>query len=130
LWFKNGVTGLVDTSWSMPGTQMLDYGLTIDGRQGTLVLGRERILLHLLRPAGGYPEGWTEIHASELPADTAFDISPHIGGESFYRQLRAFEVACRTGTLPFCSLDEGVQTQRMIEGVYTSAATGQPVEFA
>jgi predicted dehydrogenase len=128
LWFQGGVTGLLDTSWSMPGTQMLDYGLTVDGRQGTLVLGRERILLHLLEPAGGYPEGWSEIHASDLPADTAFDISPHIGGEAFYRQLRVFETACRTGVLPFCSLDEGLNTQRMIESVYTSAATGQPVD--
>jgi predicted dehydrogenase len=128
LWFKGGVTGLLDTSWSMPGAQMLDYGITIDGRQGTLVLGRERILLHLLRPAAGYPEGWSEIHASDLPADTAFDVSPHIGGEAFYRQLRVFETACRTRVLPFCSLDEALNTQRMIEGIYASAASGQPFE--
>ncbi len=31
----SGVTGILDTSWSTPGTQMLDYGLTIDGRKGT-----------------------------------------------------------------------------------------------
>jgi predicted dehydrogenase len=130
LWFDRGVTGMLDTSWSMPGAQMLDYGITIDGRQGTLVLGREQILLHLLRPVGDHPEGWSEIHASDLPADTAFDISPHIGGESFYRQLRAFETACRTGQLPFNSLDEAANTQRMIEGIYTSAASGQPVEVA
>jgi predicted dehydrogenase len=130
LWFDGGVTGMLDTSWSMPGAQMLDYGITIDGRHGTLVLGREQIFLHLLRPIGDHPEGWSEIHASDLPADTAFDISPHIGGESFYRQLRAFERACRTGELPFCSLDEAANTQRMIEGIYTSAATGEPVEIA
>jgi len=129
LWFESGITGMLDTSWSMPGAQMLDYGLTVDGRQGTLVLARERILLHLLRPAGGFPSGWSEVHASDLPADTAFDISPHIGGEAFYRQLRTFETACRTGTLPFCSLDEACNTQRMIEGIYTSAASGQPVEI-
>ena len=129
LWFEGGVTGMLDTSWSMPGAQMLDYGLTIDGRHGTLVLARERILLHLLRPAEGYPEGWTEIHASDLPADTAFDISPHIGGEAFYRQLRVFEQACRFRTLPFCSLDQGANTQRMIEGIYASAASGKPVEW-
>jgi predicted dehydrogenase len=128
LWFDGGVTGMIDTSWSMPGAQMLDFGITVDGRQGTLVLGREQILLHLLRPAGGYPEGWSEIHAGDLPADTAFDISPHIGGEAFYRQLRVFETACRTGVLPFCSLDEACNTQRMIEGIYSSAASGAVVE--
>src|SRR5216683_3246623 len=58
LWFDGGVTGMLDTSWSMPGAQMLDFGITIDGRQGTLVLGREQILLHLLRPMGDHPEGW------------------------------------------------------------------------
>ena len=77
---------------------------------------------------GDHPEGWSEIHASDLPADTAFDISPHIGGETFYRQLRVFETACRTGQLPFCSLEEAANTQRMIEGIYASAASGQPVE--
>jgi predicted dehydrogenase len=128
LWFRSGVTGVLDTSWSMPGAQMLDYGITISGRQGTLVLGRENIQLHLLRPAGDHPEGWSQIHASDLPADTAFDISPHIGGEAFYRQLRAFETSCRTGQLPFCSLDEAVNTQRMIEGIYASAASGRPFE--
>jgi predicted dehydrogenase len=130
LWFDDGVTGLLDTSWSMPGAQMLDYGITIDGRQGTLVLGREQILIHLLRSTGDHPAGWSEIHASDLPADAAFDISPHIGGEAFYRQLRVFDTACRTGTLPFCSLEEGVNTQRMIEGIYASAETGRPVEVS
>jgi predicted dehydrogenase len=131
LTFAGGVTGLLDTSWSMPGTQMLDYGVTIDGRRGTLVLGRERIRLHLLEPVGEYDKGWNEIHASELPADTAFDVSPHIGGEAFYRQLQTFVDACRTGTVPFCSLTEGLNTQRMIDAVYASAAAGGiPVDAA
>jgi len=126
--FATGVSGLLDTSWSVPGTQMLDYGLTVDGRNGTLVLGRERILLHLLVPADGHDAGWNEIHASELPADTAFDVSPHIGGEAFYRQLQTFVDACRSGRLPFCSLAEACNTQRMIEAIYASAAAGTPVE--
>jgi len=126
--FATGVSGLLDTSWSVPGTQMLDYGLTVDGRNGTLVLGRERILLHLLVPADGHAAGWSEIHASELPADTAFDVSPHIGGEAFYRQLQTFVDACRSGVLPFCSLAEACNTQRMIEAIYASAAAGTPVE--
>jgi predicted dehydrogenase len=124
LTFANGVTGLLDTSWSMPGTQMLDYGITIDGRRGTLFLARERIRLHLLEAAGGYDRGWNEIHASELAADSAFDISPHIGGEAFYRQLSTFVAACRTGTLPFCSLAQGLNTQRMIDAIYASAGGG------
>ena len=130
LTFASGVTGLLDTSWSMPGTQMLDYGLTVDGRQGTLVLGRDRILLHLLAPAAGYEAGWNEIHASALPADTAFDVSPHIGGEAFYRQLTTFVRACQTRTQPFSSLTEALNTQRMIDGIYASAASGQPVDAA
>jgi len=129
LTFASGVTGLLDTSWSMPGTQMLDYGLTIDGRRGTLVLCRDRIMLHLLAPAAGHDAGWSQIHASDLPADTAFDISPHIGGEAFYRQLHTFVEACRTGTLPFCSLEEACNTQRMIDAIYTSAAAGAPVDI-
>ncbi len=128
LTFADGVTGLLDTSWSMPGTQMLDYGLTIAGRRGTLVLGRDRILLHLLAPTDGHEAGWSEIHASDLPADVAFDVTPHIGGEAFYRQLQTFVEACRTGTLPFCSLEEACNTQRMIDAIYASAASGAPVE--
>jgi predicted dehydrogenase len=129
LGFASGVNGLLDTSWSTPGTQMLDYGLTVDGKNGTLVLGRERILLHLLAPAAGHEKGWSEIHASSLPADTAFDVSPHIGGEAFYRQLDTFVRACRSGTEPFCSLAEGLNTQRMIDAIYASAASGQPVDI-
>jgi len=130
LTFASGVSGLLDTSWSMPGAQMLDYGLTIDGRRGTLVLCRDRILLHLLEPAGGHDAGWSQIHASDLPADTAFDVSPHIGGEAFYRQLGSFVEACRTGTLPFCSLEEACNTQRMIDAIYASAASGAVVEVS
>ena len=130
LTFASGVTGLLDTSWSVPGTQMLDYGLTVDGRGGTLVLGRDRILLHLLAPVAGYDAGWNEIHASALPADTAFDVSPHIGGEAFYRQLTTFVRACQTRTQPFSSLTEALNTQRMIDGIYASAASGQPVDAA
>ena len=131
LTFASGLTGLLDASWSIPGTQMLDYGLTVDGRRGTLFLARERIRLHLLEPVEGFQKGWNEIHASELAADTAFDVSPHIGGEAFYRQLQTFVDACRTGTLPFCSLAEGVNTQRMIDAIYASAAAGAtPVDAA
>ena len=127
LTFAGGATGLLDTSWSVPGTQMLDYGVTIDGKNGTLVLARDRILLHLLAPTAGHDAGWSEIHASDLPAETAFDVSPHIGGEAFYRQLTSFAEACRSGTLPFCSLAEGLNTQRMIDAIYASAASGAPV---
>ena len=130
LTFGSGLTGMLDTSWSVPGTQMLDYGLTVDGKNGTMVLGRERILLNLLAPAGEHDKGWSEIHASELAADTAYDVSPHIGGESFYRQLQTFVDACRTGALPFCSLAEGLNTQRMIEAIYASAAKNAPVDVA
>jgi predicted dehydrogenase len=130
LGFASGVSGLLDASWSMPGTQMLDYGLTVDGRNGTLVLGRERILLHLLEAAAGHEKGWSEIPASALPANAAFDVSPHIGGEAFYRQLDTFVRACRSGAPPFCSLAEGLNTQRMIDAIYASAASGQPVDVA
>jgi predicted dehydrogenase len=130
LTFTSGVTGILDTSWSTPGAQMIDYGLTIDGRRGTLVLARERILLHLLEAGGGWEKGWNEIHASDLPADAAFDVSPHIGGEAFYRQLDTFVRACRAGTPPFCSLAEGLNTQRMIDAIYASAASGAPVDVA
>ncbi len=126
--FASGVTGALDTSWSVPGTQMLDYGLTVDGRNGTMVLARDRILLNLLQPAGGRPAGWSEIHASDVPADAAFDVSPHIGGEAFYRQISTFVRACREGRLPFCSLHAALDTQRMIDGIYASATTGQPVD--
>jgi predicted dehydrogenase len=128
--FESGVSGLLDTSWSMPGSQMLSYGVTIAGRLGTLVLQRERILLHLLEARAGFAAGWSEIHASELPADTAFDVSPHIGGEAFYRQLRSFVEACRSGEQPFSSLREACNTQRTIDAIYASAERGAAVELA
>ncbi len=53
---------------------------------------------------------------------------PHIGGEAFYRQISTFVRACREGRLPFCSLHAALDTQRMIDGIYASATTGQPVD--
>ena len=114
----------------MPGSQMLSYGVTVAGRRGTLVLERERILLHLLEASAGFEAGWNEIHASELAADTAFDVSPHIGGEAFYRQLQVFVDACRSGRQPFCSLEEACNTQRMIDAIYEAAASGRSVEVS
>jgi hypothetical protein len=32
--------------------------------------------------------------------------------------------------LPFCSLVEACNTQRMIDAIYTSAASGTPVEIS
>src|SRR5262249_32380339 len=90
LTFPSRVTGLLCPSWTVPGTRRRDTGLTVDGRRGTLARGRARILPHLPAAAGGYEAGWNEIHASALPADAAFDVSPHIGGEAFYRQLSTF----------------------------------------
>jgi predicted dehydrogenase len=84
---RRGVTGMLDTSWSMPGAQMLDYGITIDGRQGTLVLGREQILLHLLRRRR--PSRGLERDPRQRPARRhRVRHQPAHRGESFYRQLR------------------------------------------
>ena len=42
--------------------------------------------------------------------------------------FKSFVDACRTGVLPFCSLAEACNTQRMIEAIYASAAAGAPVD--
>jgi predicted dehydrogenase len=130
LTFASGVTVSVDVSWSMPGSQMLDLGITIEGERGILVGSKEELLLYRHEAGAGFPQGWNRVHLSDLDAHVDFDISPHIGGEGFYLQARDFIDACRTGARPRSSFYEALNVQRMIHGMYQSAATGAPTTFA
>ena len=82
--------------------------------------------IHTLREKGsGFTLGKTE---STVSADLV--VSEDGPERNFYRQLQTFVEACRASTLPFCSLVEACNTQRMIDAIYTSAASGTPVEIS
>jgi len=46
------------------------------------------------------------------------------------RLVRGIVAGCRAGTQPFSSLEEACNTQRMIDAIYASAASGQSVDVA
>lgn len=127
--FEGDVPVLVDVSWSVPGAEMLELGVTIEGSGGLLIASKEEVLLHRYEGTERFAEGWSRIHLSDLDGEIDFDISPHIGGEGFFFQARDFIDSCLNGSRPKASFFEGLNVQRMMHGIYQSDASGAPARF-
>jgi predicted dehydrogenase len=121
--YPDGLTGTLDTSWSLPGYRLPGIEVIAEGERGTIELTDYFIKLHLQRGGGGFPEGWTTIHKTELETPSRFEV----GGEGFYSEAETFIQSCLSRTAPPVSWKEGYEVQRIVDAIYRSANTGHAV---
>jgi predicted dehydrogenase/nucleoside-diphosphate-sugar epimerase len=118
--FASGVTGTVDTCWSVEGYPLSKTEITIEGDNGRLVVNNDWISLNLRSAACGLAEGETRIHTADLTQDAVFDL----GGEGYCKEDADFLHALRTRQATRVSLDRALHVQRVLEAIYRSAASG------
>ena len=99
--------------------------LTVEGANGTLHVDNDSIVLDLREARGGLPAGRTRIGDADLPQPAVFAFN----GEAYAIEDAHVLRWVTGGPEPAITAAAGLEVQRIIEALYTSAAAGgAPVE--
>lgn len=121
--FRNGVVGSVHTSWSLPGFQVEETEVLIEGTNGVVLVNDNQFRLHLIEAQQPYPQGWTVRHRSEMD-HTAFNLSPDYGGEGYYYEDLDFVQCCAARRPARVTWYDGLQVQTIIDALYRASDEG------
>lgn len=123
--FDSGVTGWMDSSWSMRHHRLLETEVSINAHNGNLRVNDDCIDLYLDTPAGEYQAGWTYIKRPNLFKGVEIDL----GGTHYSRQDIDFIEAARQKKLVDSDLINAFKVQKIVDAIYASATdNGVPVE--
>jgi UDP-N-acetyl-2-amino-2-deoxyglucuronate dehydrogenase len=120
--FESGALGLIEATTSVyPG---YPRRLELTGTEGTIVIEHDRVTRTDLKSgASGLANGGAgDTNASASSARVA-DTRAH------QRIIRDFVDAIRTGARPVCDGPDGRRSVALVEAIYASARSGQPVEI-
>ena len=124
--FDNGVSGWMDSSWSMRHHRLLETEISINARNGNLLVNDDCINLYLDTPGNGYEAGWTYIKRPDLFKGVEIDL----GGTHFSLQDIAFIDALRQNKKVASDLKNAFEVQRIVDAIYDSAnKNGMPVDI-
>ncbi len=109
-----------DSSWSVPGHPYPATVIELAAERGHLLVSDDALELDLSEPSGGFPAGSTLRRIADLPQPARFDVS----GEARWLEDAAFVAWVAGGSAPFNTGEAALQTQRVMEALYESAAAG------
>jgi predicted dehydrogenase len=109
-----------ETSWCVPGYPLSITTMSVEGSDGTLRIDNDGLLLDLPRPRGGFRAGRTTIHEADLPQPALFVFN----GEAYALEDAHFLRWVTGGPAPPITAAAGLEVQRLIEALYSSAAAG------
>jgi predicted dehydrogenase len=115
----DGIRGRLTTSWSQPGYNVETSTVHIQGDAGRLESNENGFHLELRREAAGYTPGSHDLPREEFES-SAFNLSPHYGGEGYYGEDADFVQACGRRRPAAVSWQEGLAVQRVIDAIYRS----------
>lgn len=118
--FANGAIGTLEAATSVyPGYRRR---VELTGSEGTIILEQDRIVAADLRsPLADRFEPIAETSNSAATSPIISDVSGH------KRILEDFLRAIETDTKPICDGREGRRSVELVQAIYQSARTGQPV---
>lgn len=124
--FKNGVSGWLDSSWSVRHHRLLEMSIEVNAEFGTLHVSDDVVKLFLEQPSNGYPVGWSTFYKPDLFEGVDIDL----GGPQYTRQDMAFVGAIQNGTRVENNVGSAFEVQKLVDAVYSSAeGHGQPVSL-
>lgn len=125
--FKSGVSGWLDSSWSMRHHRLLEVEIRVNAANGNLTVNDDAVKLFLDSPAGAYGAGWT----SWLRPDLFKGVPIDLGGPQYTRQDIDFLAAVRANRKVGSDVQNAYQVQRIVDGIYASAEKrGEPVTLS
>ncbi|MDW7681509.1 MAG: Gfo/Idh/MocA family oxidoreductase [bacterium] len=122
--FKSGLSGWMDSSWSIRHHRLLQVNIEIHAENGDLFVCDDYVKLFLENSVDGYQEGWTNLNNPELFKGVEMDI----GGPHFSRQDIAFVNAIKNGSKLESDLRNAYKVQKIVDAAYLSAEKhGEPI---
>jgi predicted dehydrogenase len=119
--YRNGATGVIQASTAMwPG---YPERLELHGTRGTAVISGDQLVIWDVRDDKGPPAPLARSAASGASDPMAISLTP------FERQFTDFAKAVRGCTRPLVSGDEGYQALEVVDAIYRSCRTEQPVRL-
>jgi predicted dehydrogenase len=109
-----------ESSWCVPGHPTSVTELTVEGRDGTLRVDNDGLLLDLRAPRCGLPVGRTRIGEADLPQPAGFAFN----GEAYALEDAHVLRWVTGGPTPPITAAAGLEVQRIIAALYASAAAG------
>lgn len=114
--WDSGLMGWLDSSWSVYNHRMLETTIKVHGFNGNLTVSDDTIKLFLVKPKGGYSQGWTILRKPEIETGVAIDI----GGPQYTRQDQDFVNAIiENGTVESDAIN-GYNVQKIVDAIYLS----------
>jgi len=123
--FKNGVQSIMDVSWSIPGFRLQEINFVIEGQNGKMEVTNDMIKIYLYKSRGEFKKGWTTLHKIDLGDSADF----FLGSEEFNIEDKHFVQCCLRKETPLVSGKDGLEVQRLIEGIYLSAESKTIVDM-
>ncbi len=121
--YKNGVKGKLRVSWSEKGFSKLTIGLTVIGKNGSMRVEDDQVIVDLKTGSGGYSAGRTVICREEFES-CEFEL----GGDGYYQEDVAFVNAVRAKGGDLVTLQDGFNVQKLLDAVYKSHALKKEVK--
>ena len=126
LTFKSGLTGWLDSSWSVRHHRLMQIEIHIHAENGTLTVTDDFVKLFLDRKVKPYEAGWTQYYKPDLFEGAEIDL----GGPFYTRQLVAFLNAIKENGDVEGNVQNAYEVQRIVDAIYQSAQqNGAPVDL-
>jgi UDP-N-acetyl-2-amino-2-deoxyglucuronate dehydrogenase len=119
--YENGATGVIQASTAIwPG---YPERVELHGTRGTAVISGDQLVTWDVRDDSGPAPPLANRAASGASDPMAISLAP------FERQFTDFANAIRSGGRPLVSGEEGYQALEVVDAIYRSCRTGQPVRL-
>jgi predicted dehydrogenase len=120
LGFDSGLTGFIDSSWSVRHHRMVDISIELHAENGTLSVSDDSVRLFLDDAHGDHQAGWTVWRKPDLFDGVAVDL----GGPEYTRQDVSFLRAVSTGAPVDADCRNALRVQQVVDAVYASSQSG------
>ena len=125
--FKNGITGWLDSSWSVRHHRLMEILIEIDAENGNLMVTNDFAKVYLDHSINGISAGWHNYLRPELFSGVQFDV----GGTYYTLQDQHFIEAVRSGKQVDSNVKNAFRVQKIVDAIYASAeGYGQPVSLS
>ncbi|RMF29381.1 MAG: hypothetical protein D6752_06085, partial [Candidatus Nitrosothermus koennekii] len=118
---ENGLTGYIDTSWSIRNYRLPEINIEIHGSNGTLFVNEDYIRLILDAPFNrnnlNFNDGITTIYKQELFKGVPIDI----GGVEYTREDMHVIDCVKNKRQSMLNISEASKVQAVIDAIYRSA---------
>jgi predicted dehydrogenase len=126
--YPNGLWGMVEVNWSVPGHELQTHDIEVIGTSGTIEVGNEAMRLWLHEKSRRNPAGWTQWLRSRTEPLAEFSLSPEYCGDEFFLEDKDFVESVRRGKKPRVGIAEAMAIQELLEAMYRSMESGTTVE--